>query len=96
MNFYLATFFWVVAMLLIALSVVHFIKVIKARKKGEHVDLVKALVYVTGAITLVILLIFKPFDTSKLTKVFKVKPMSADTTATIITTSLGGSMGTTV
>ena len=91
MNSYIISFFWVVALLLIAMSVVHFVKVMKAKKEGDStMDMTKAIIYISGAILLALLLVYRPFDTSKITKVFKHKPMSVDTAATLITTSFSG------
>jgi hypothetical protein len=92
MNKYLTTFFWTITVLLLAFSIVHFVKVLKAKKDNNTVDVTKAIVYIAGAATLAILLIYRPFDVSKL-KHFKSKPMSTDTAATIITTSMSGTSG---
>lgn len=98
MNKYLVTFFWVVTLVLFSFAIVHFVKVMKNKEKN-NVDMTKSIVYISGAILLGLVLIYKPFDTSKMTiglsKLLKAKPMSADTTAAIITTSLA-SPGVTV
>ena len=90
MNSYLTTFFWVVTITLIALSIVHFVKVMKNDKQDKSADTTKAIVYISGAILLAVLLVYRPFDVSKIKSVFRRKPMamSTDTAATLVTTSL--------
>lgn len=92
MNSYLLTFFWAVTVYLVGLSVVHFIRVLKARNPKDNMDLVKAIVYVSSAVTLGVLLVFKPFDTSTVSKILKYRPQTSDTStaATLITTTLSG------
>ncbi|AGE58950.1 hypothetical protein PBCVOR070422_023L [Paramecium bursaria Chlorella virus OR0704.2.2] len=93
MNSYLLTFFWAVTLYLVGLSVVHFIRVLKARNPEDKMDLVKAIVYVSSAVTLGVLLVYRPFDTSVVTKILKYRPqVHADTStaATLITTTLSG------
>lgn len=95
---YLTSFFWVITIVFFALSIVHFIKVMKNNKDGtKNVNITKAIAYLSGAILLAILLTFKPFDTTKLARVLKRKPqVSTETAATIITTSLSGPSVTSV
>lgn len=93
MNSYLLTFFWAVTLYLVGLSVVHFIRTLKARNPEDKMDLVKAIVYVSSAVTLGVLLVYRPFDTSVVTKILKYRPqVHADTStaATLITTTLSG------
>lgn len=92
MNSYLLTFFWAVTVYLVGLSVVHFMRVLKARNPEDNMDLVKAIVYVSSAVTLGVLLVFKPFDTSTVSKILKYRPQTSDTStaATLITTTLSG------
>ncbi|AGE50364.1 hypothetical protein PBCVCVR1_025L [Paramecium bursaria Chlorella virus CVR-1] len=93
MNSYLLTFFWAVTLYLVGLSIVHFIRVLKARNPEDKMDLVKAIVYVSSAVTLGVLLVYRPFDTSVVTKILKYRPqVHADTStaATLITTTLSG------
>ncbi|AGE49686.1 hypothetical protein PBCVCVM1_029L [Paramecium bursaria Chlorella virus CVM-1] len=92
MNSYLLTFFWAVTLYLVGLSVVHFIRVLKARNPEDKMDLVKAIVYVSSAVTLGVLLVYRPFDTSVVTKILKYRPQTSDTStaATLITTTLAG------
>ncbi|ABT13565.1 hypothetical protein MT325_M011L [Paramecium bursaria chlorella virus MT325] len=93
MNSYLLTFFWAVTLYLVGLSIVHFIRVLKARNPEDKMDLVKAIVYVSSAVTLGVLLVYRPFDTSVVSKILKYRPqVHADTStaATLITTTLSG------
>ena len=93
MNSYLLSFFWAVTLLLIGLSVVHFVRVLKAKNNDNKMDLAKAIVYVSSAVLLAVLLVYRPFDTTIVTKILKHKPrIHADTAiaATMITTSLSG------
>lgn len=93
MNSYLLTFFWAVTLYLVGLSVVHFIRVLKARNPEDKMDLIKAIVYVSSAVLLGVLLMYRPFDTSVVTKILKYRPQAhADTStaATLITTTLSG------
>lgn len=93
MNSYLLTFFWAVALFLLGLSTVHFIRVLKARDVKDKMDLVKAIVYVSSAVLLAVLLVYRPFDTTIVSKILKHRPrIQGDTVAaaTIITTSLSG------
>lgn len=96
MNSYIENFFWVVSMVLLAMSVVHFVKIMKTTEK-KTTEIMKAVVYMSGAILITLVLVYKPFDTSKmdigkLSKFLKAKPLGLDTTATVITTTT--SMGT--
>ncbi|AGE56191.1 hypothetical protein PBCVNEJV1_138R [Paramecium bursaria Chlorella virus NE-JV-1] len=77
------------------MSVVHFVKIMKNKKEDDgSAETIKAIVYVSGAIVLILLLVYRPFDTSKIAKIFKSKPVSVDTTATLIaTTAFLGSTG---
>lgn len=95
MNSYITIFFWTVALLLLAMAVVHFVKVLKNKDKTT-LDTTKAIVYVSGAVSLILVLVYKPFDTShmkigRLAKFLKPKPVSLETTtAEIVTTSMSG------
>jgi hypothetical protein len=67
--------------------------VLKARNPEDKMDLVKAIVYVSSAVTLGVLLVYRPFDTSVVSKILKYRPqVHADTStaATLITTTLSG------
>ncbi|AGE55813.1 hypothetical protein ATCVMN08101_969L [Acanthocystis turfacea Chlorella virus MN0810.1] len=94
MNSYLTTFFWVVALVLVSMSVAHFVKIMKTdASKRSSMDVTKAIMYISGAIMLVVVLVYRPFDTSmlkigKVAKLLRPHPHSAETVATIITTSL--------
>jgi hypothetical protein len=91
MNSYVLTFFWTVALLLIAMSIVHFVKIMKNEKDNNNsMDMTKGIVYISGAILLALLLVYRPFDTTKITKIFKSQPMSTNTAATLIATSFSG------
>ena len=94
MNSYLLTFFWSVTIYLIGLSIVHFIRVLKARNSEDKMDFAKAIVYVSSAVLLGVLLVYRPFDTSSVvSKILKYRPqVHADTStaATLITTTLSG------
>lgn len=93
MNSYLLTFFWAVTLYLVGLSVVHFIRVLKARNPEDKMDLAKSIVYVSSAVLLGVLLVYRPFDTSVVTKILKYRPQvhsDTSTAATLITTTLAG------
>lgn len=92
MNSYLLTFFWAVCIYIFGLSVVHFIRTLKARNPEDKMDLIKAIMYISIAATLGVLLVFKPFDTSTVSKILKYRPQTSDTStaATLITTTLSG------
>lgn len=91
MNKYLEIFFWTVAVYLIAVSVVHLVNVLKAKKEGDsNTELVKAIVYVAGGITIVLLLLRKPFSISKLTKILQQHKPTVTAETVMITASLAG------
>ncbi|AGE57248.1 hypothetical protein PBCVNEJV4_227R [Paramecium bursaria Chlorella virus NE-JV-4] len=92
MNKYLEIFFWTVAIYLIATSIVHLANVLKARKDGDsNTELIKAIVYVAGGITIVLLLLHKPFSITKLTKILQTHHKPTLTAETVmITASLAG------
>ena len=92
MNKYLEIFFWTIAVYLIATSVVHLINVLKARKDGDsNTELIKAIVYVAGGVTILLLLLIKPFSVNKITKILKPRAVSTTTAeAVMITASLAG------
>ena len=100
MNGYLEIFFWTVAIYLIATSVVHLVKVLKTRKdKDSNIELIKAIVYVAGGITIALLLLRKPFSINKLTKILRPRAQAVSEASVMITTSLAGpgtSIGTSV
>lgn len=91
MNSYLEIFFWTVSLGLVAMSIVHFIKVLKAKNTDKtDVDITKATLYIAGALSLIALLVFKPFGVPKIsTKIFRPKTVSAAETV-MITTSMSG------
>jgi len=93
MNSYLTSFFWVVALVLLSMSIAHFAKVMKTDEtKRSQMDVTKAILYISGAVLIAVVLIYRPFDTSmmKIGKMSKLlRPAAASqTVATIITTSL--------
>jgi len=60
MNSYLEILFWTIAIYIITVAVVHFIKVLR-EKKENNTDLVKAIIYLAGGLTLGMLMLYKPF-----------------------------------
>ena len=96
MNSYLMTFFWVVALVLVSMSVAHFAKIMKTDEdKRSTMDIVKAILYISGAVLLAVVLIYQPFDTSKLkigkiSKLLRAPAATETAVATMITTSLSG------
>ena len=90
MNTYLEVFFWAVAAYAISMGVVHLANTLK-KKDRKETDFIKSIVYLAGAITLGILLVYKPFGVHRLLKARKspVEDISA-----VISTSL--SSGTSV
>ncbi|ABU43789.1 hypothetical protein PBCVNY2B_298R [Paramecium bursaria Chlorella virus NY2B] len=100
MNKYLEIFFWIVAIYLISMSIVHLVNVLKSRKDDDNnTKLIKAVVYVAGGITLILLLLHKPFSINKITKILKHKPSVMTAETVMISTSMAGpgtSIGTSV
>jgi hypothetical protein len=67
--------------------------VLKARNSEDKMDLAKAIVYISSAMLLGVLLVYRPFDTSSVvSKILKYRPQTSDTStaATLITTTLAG------
>jgi len=90
MNSYLEILLWTVSIYIFASAIVHFIKVIKSEDKNRT-NLMKAIVYVAGGLTLVVLLMYKPFGLDKITKILKPHAAtSAAETVMITTTTMGG------
>jgi hypothetical protein len=90
MNTYLEILLWTIAVYIFASAIVHFIKVIKSKDKSRA-NLMKAVVYVSGGLALITLLVYKPFGLDKITKILK--PHAATSTAETImitTTTMGG------
>ncbi|ABT14666.1 hypothetical protein NY2A_B267R [Paramecium bursaria Chlorella virus NY2A] len=91
MNKYLEIFFWTVAIYLISMSIVHLVNVLKSRKDNDsNTKLIKAIVYVAGGITIMLLLLHKPFSINKLTKILKHKPSVTAAETVMISTSMSG------
>ena len=93
MNSYLEIFFWTVSLGLIAMSIVHFIKVLKADKNDKtDTNIAKATVYIAGALTLMALLVFKPFGNTKMlaSKIFRPKTAVSAAETVMISTSMSG------
>lgn len=94
MNSYLATFFWVISVVFLTMSIVHFIKIWKNAER-KNTDIMKAVVYLSGAILIPLVLIYKPFDTSKMSiGKIKAKSLGVNTTAALITTTTSGGTST--
>ena len=92
MNSYLEILFWTIAIYIIAVAIVHFIKVVR-EKKDNNINLTKAVIYLAGGLTLAMLLLYKPFGDSvvKITEKLVKRPVAAVTDAVMITTTTMGS-----
>ena len=98
MNSYLEILFWAITVYIIAVAIVHFIKVIREKKKND-INLTKAIIYLAGGLTLAMLLIYKPFGASigKITGKFVRKPVGAGVSdAVMIATTTVGSTSVSV
>jgi len=93
MNTYLEILLWTIAVYIFASAIVHFIKVLKSKDKSRA-NLMKSIVYVSGGLTLVLLLVYKPFGLDKITKILKPHASTAAAETVMITTTTMG--GTTV
>lgn len=97
MNSYLEILFWTITIYIITVAIVHFIKVLK-EKKDTKTDLIKAIVYLAGGLTLAMLLLYKPFGDSviKITEKIarKAAKVTGATEAVLVTTTTMG-MGST-
>ena len=91
MNSYIEILFWTITVYIIAVAIVHFVKVLREKQKN-NTNLVKAIVYLSSGITLALLLIYKPFGITKIASKLK-RPIGAGVSdAVMITTT---TMGTT-
>ena len=94
MNSYLEILFWTITTYIIAVAIVHFMKVVRD-KKDNKTNLTKAIIYLAGGLTLAMLLLYKPFGDSviKITEKIIRRPVAAGVSdAVMITTT---TMGTT-
>jgi nucleoside permease NupC len=91
MNSYLEILFWTITVYIIAVAIVHFIKVVR-EKKENNINLTKAVIYLAGGLTLAMLLLYKPFGASIVKIVDKLgkRPISAATETVMITTTTMG------
>ena len=91
MNSYLEILFWTITVYIIAVAIVHFIKVLK-EKKENNTDLIKAIIYLAGGIMLAVLLVYKPFGANigKIANILGKRPISsAAETVMIASTAMG-------
>ena len=94
MNSYLEILFWTITTYIIAVAIVHFMKVLR-EKKDNNTNLTKAIIYLAGGLTLAMLLLYKPFGESivKISDKLVKRPFLAATEAVMVTTT---TMGTSV
>lgn len=92
MNSYLETLFWTITVYIISLAIVHFIRVFR-EKQENNVNLIKAVIYLAGGLTLAMLLVYKPFGSSivKITGKLVKRPVEAVTDAAMVATTTMGS-----
>jgi hypothetical protein len=92
MNSYLEILFWTITTYIIAVAIVHFMKVLR-EKRDNNTNLTKAIIYLAGGLTLAMLMLYKPFGESiiKITEKIVKRPALAATEAVMITTSTMGS-----
>lgn len=96
MNSYLEILFWTITTYIIAVAIVHFMKVLR-EKRENNTNLTKAIIYLAGGLTLAMLLLYKPFGegivkiSEKITEKIVKRPALAATEAVMITTSTMGS-----
>lgn len=89
MNSYLEIFFWTITVYIIAVAIVHFIKVFRDKNETKT-NLTKAIIYLAGGLTLALLLLYKPFGESivKITEKIVKRPVGSGVTdAVMITTT---------
>jgi len=91
MNSYLEILFWTITVYIIAVAIVHFIKVIR-EKKENNINLTKAIIYLAGGLTLAMLLVYKPFGASiaKIADKLGKRPISTATETVLITSTTMG------
>jgi TctA family transporter len=91
MNSYLEILFWTITVYIIAVAIVHFIKVVR-EKKENNVNLTKAIIYLAGGLTLAMLLLYKPFGASivKIADKLGKRPISTATETVLITSTTMG------
>ena len=92
MNSYLEILFWTITTYIIAVAIVHFMKVLR-EKKDNNTNLTKAIIYLAGGLTLAMLLLYKPFGESivKISDKLVKRPILAATEAVMVTTTTMGS-----
>ena len=92
MNSYLEILFWTITTYIIAVAIVHFMKVLR-EKKDNNTNLTKAIIYLAGGLTLAMLLLYKPFGESivKISEKIVKRPFLAATEAVMVTTTTMGS-----
>ena len=98
MNSYLEILFWTITTYIIAVAIVHFMKVLR-EKRDNNTNLIKAIVYLAGGLTLAMLLLYKPFGDSVIKITEKIAKKAAKgigaTEAVLITTTTSTGMGAT-
>lgn len=92
MNSYLEILFWTITTYIIAVAIVHFMKVLR-EKRDNNTNLTKAIIYLAGGLTLAMLLLYKPFGESivKISEKIVKRPLLASTEAVMVTTTTMGS-----
>jgi len=86
MKLYFEILLWAISLYFLSIAIMHLVKVFRDTKKPKSA-LWKAVIYLVGAIALIVLLIFKPFEThiNNLTRRTKRGMMEAE--AVVISTA---------
>ena len=91
MNSYLEIFFWTVTIYIIAMAIVHFVKVLR-EKRENNTNLIKSIIYLACGLTLGMLMLYKPFgNITKFAEKILKAPQQTMSEAVMITTSTMGS-----
>lgn len=95
MNSYLEILAWTITVYIISVAVVNLVKVFR-EKKDSDTNLTKAIIYLVGGLTLVMLLLYKPFGASivKITEKLIKRPAVGVSEAAVViaTTTMGSSV----
>lgn len=102
-NSYLEILLWTISLYILAMSIVHFVSVTKESDKNKmNTSAMKAIIYLAGGLTLILLMVYKPFAgigqiTGKLSKILRPKVQSgASDIAILSTTSMMGATAVSV
>ena len=85
MNLYFEILSWAISLYFVAIAGMHFVKVFRDTSNSKA-TLWKAIIYLVGAISLIVLLIFKPFETHVNNLTRRTKRGVMETEAVVIST----------